>query len=132
MLKSKIVSSYIFTDFQTNNESGTSVAKEYQSAAKWRGCAFVPVNLTCQVAENERRIRSAERLDLVARGKGMLTDCEILRKYRATSEIYQFHCPEALSLDVTKLSPSQAANQILQHIEKVVGWQLHIEPSGTL
>ena len=108
------------------------MAREYESAAELRGCAFIPINLTCQAAENERRLRTPERLDSVAGGKGMLTDCEILRNYRARSEIHQFQCSEALNLDITVISPSQAASQVIQHIEKVLGQKLQIRPNDPL
>ena len=117
-------SSYVFTDFQTSNESGISVAKEYQSAAQWRGCTFVPVVLDCQGVENERRMLSPERLNLVAGGKGMLIDSDILHKFRKRAEIYAFDCPESLRLDVTKLSSKEAARRILMHVELLIsrGW----------
>ncbi|KAL9100104.1 MAG: hypothetical protein Q9163_004479 [Psora crenata] len=118
---------YIFTDFQTANESGTSVAKEYQHGAERRGCTFVPVVLSCETSENERRMRSPDRVQLVTgvgggRGKGMLLDTEILKSYRKRGEIYRFEGSAAaaqLELDVTHLSPAQAAAKIIEHVESV-------------
>lgn len=113
--------SYIFTDFQTGNEEGASVATEYATAAKKRGCAFVPVVLTCAEAENERRMRWPERLELVEGGMGMLVDTDVLKGFRARGEIYRFQGPEQLVLDVSEISPAQAAERILQHVGLVTG-----------
>src|SRR5208282_864389 len=67
-------SSYIFTDFQSDNELGREVVGHYAQAARDRGCTFIPVVLTCDAAVNAQRMRSGERLKLVAEGKGMLLD----------------------------------------------------------
>lgn len=112
---------YVFTDFQTGNEEGASVATEYATAAKKRGCAFVPVVLTCAEAENERRMRWPERLELVEGGMGMLVDTDVLKGFRARGEIYRFQGPEQLVLDVSEISPAQAAERILQHVGLVMG-----------
>ena len=115
-----LLPSFIFTDFQTTNESGPSVASEYEKAAKRRGCKFIPIILECQLAENEKRIRSPDRLALVAGGKGMLLDTAVLRGFRKKEHIFRFENSNELGLDVTELSPSQAAQEILEHVEKVI------------
>ena len=112
--------SYIFTDFQSTNEPGPSVAKEYRDAAYARECAFIPIILKCGGEENANRMQSAERVELVEKhGKGMLLDTETLRKMRSRVEIHQFGCPEELVLDVTRMTADQAAEAVHQHIRKV-------------
>ncbi|MCJ1269785.1 hypothetical protein MMC22_009678, partial [Lobaria immixta] len=105
----------------TGNKEGASVATEYATAAKKRGCAFVPVVLTCAEAENERRMRWPERLELVEGGMGMLVDTDVLKGFRARGEIYRFQGPGQLVLDVSEISPAQAAERILQHVGLVTG-----------
>ncbi|KAF6236199.1 hypothetical protein HO173_005828 [Letharia columbiana] len=112
---------YVFTDFQTANEEGISVASEYEAAAKKRGCAFIPVILTCQVAENERRLRSLERLGAVEGGNGMLVDTDVLKLFRERGDVYRFQCSEQLVLNVTEITPVQAAEKIMQHVRAVCG-----------
>ncbi|KAK4694239.1 hypothetical protein P7C71_g3310, partial [Lecanoromycetidae sp. Uapishka_2] len=114
---------FIFTDFQTSNDSGTSTAREYATAARMRGCTFVPVILTCEMAENERRMRSKERVELVAGGKGMLLDVEMLRDVRRRRDVHEFGIKEELIMDVTELEPVEAAAEILEHV-RAVAWEL--------
>ncbi len=111
--------SYIFTDFQTNNESGTSVAREYEEAAKNRNCPFISIILSCQPSENERRMRSPERLELVAKGKGMLLDTTVLDGFKKRGEIHRFGTQEELELDITDMLPAQAAGKVLEYVQSV-------------
>ena len=57
-------------------KKGIWIASEYEAAAKKRGCALIPVILTCEVAENERKLRSRERLGVVEGDNGMLVDTD--------------------------------------------------------
>ncbi len=112
-------SSYIFTDFQTTDEVGSSVAEEYAEAAKRRGCAFVPIVLACDAGENEHRMRSAERRTLVADGKGLLLDAGLSMDMRGRGQIYRFECGEGLLLDVTGLASREAAERMMEHLKAV-------------
>lgn len=88
--------------------------------AERRRCPFIPVILACQLAENERRIQSPERLELVAGGKGMLLDTKILNGFRKRGEIHSFQAQEELVLDITNLQPAEAAARILKHVELMI------------
>ncbi|KAH9212054.1 hypothetical protein DL95DRAFT_464289 [Leptodontidium sp. 2 PMI_412] len=112
---------YIFTDFQTDNKFGRSVVEEYKTAAQSRQCDFFPIVLTCDRKTNAQRIRSTERLDLVNSDKGMLVDASVLeKKMRDDGSIFKADCPEILELDVTTLSPHEAASKILEHMESIL------------
>ncbi|KAH6723604.1 hypothetical protein BKA61DRAFT_686227 [Leptodontidium sp. MPI-SDFR-AT-0119] len=115
---------YIFTDCQTDNELGRSVVEEYKTAAQSRQCDFFPIVLTCDPKTNAQRIRSTERLDLVKSGKGMLVDASVLEKMRDDGSIFKADCPEILELDVTTLSPQEAASKILEHMESILKQKL--------
>lgn len=52
---------------------------------------------------------------------GMLVDTDVLKGFRARGEIYRFQGPEQLVLDVSEISPAQAAERILQHVGLVMG-----------
>ncbi|KAF5987693.1 hypothetical protein FBULB1_1781 [Fusarium bulbicola] len=69
----------VFTDFQSDNELGQSVAQEYASAARDAGRPFLPVYLTCGLEANIERVDNAER---VASGTTKLLDQELLRDMR--------------------------------------------------
>jgi len=96
------------------------VAKEYADAARIRGCAFVPVILGCREEENARRMRSTEREEKVAAGKGMLLDTTLLREMRGRAKLCNFQCPEQLEMDISDLRPEEAANKIMKHVKFVM------------
>lgn len=112
---------YVFTDFSSDDELGTGVANEYASAAQARGCAFIPVVLTCAVEENVRRMRSAERVELVSMGKGLLLDTTLLETMRGDHGLFRFRRVEELELDVGGVEAGEAARMIAEHVERVVG-----------
>jgi hypothetical protein len=101
-------------DFQTNNELGSSVAKEYETAARKSGRPFLPIYLVCDVDENLRRVES---LDRVTSGMKKLVSCDILKNLLSESELFRFRGYEGLTLDVTKLPPTAAASRILTYID---------------
>lgn len=108
--------SWIFTDQQSSNDAGSSTAKEYHSAAISRGSYFISIVLTCAVEENYRRAISEDR------GKGSntkLTDLDILCKIREGEDIFHFGGEMELELDITDLSPTEAASKAYEHICKV-------------
>ena len=113
--------SYIFTDFQSSDELGTATAREYAAAARERHARFVSVVLACDPTENERCLGAPERAALVAGGKGLLQDVELLRDMRGRVGIHTFGTPDELRLDVTQMEPSAAAARIAEHTETVCG-----------
>jgi len=74
------------------------------------------VLLTCNADVNAQRMRSQERLDAVAVGKGMLLDTEMLGEIRSRGEVMRFECPELLELDISGMRPEEAAVRIVEHI----------------
>jgi hypothetical protein len=52
----------IFSDFQTSNELGSSVGSEHAQLVKIRGGMFIPINITCTLDENVKRLTSTDRL----------------------------------------------------------------------
>ncbi|KAL4735869.1 hypothetical protein BDV11DRAFT_24002 [Aspergillus similis] len=109
---------YVFTDFQTTNEQGTSVCLEYVQAAKDRCCQLISIVLICDEEENVRRVVHSGRKMHAA---GKLRDVELLRMFRRGAPVFTFS--NALEIDVTKLEPEDVARIIWEHIGKVCpGW----------
>lgn len=104
---------WIFTDQQSSNELGRSVALEYRTAAAQRGSPFLSVILTCEIEENRKRLVSGTRGD---GSTTKLTDPDILNNIRMGEDIYRCGAETELVLDVTKVLPTDAASNILEHM----------------
>jgi hypothetical protein len=76
---------------------------------------FVPVILRCEAEELYRRVTSLER---AARFK--LRNADMTRESILTYSLLHVDHPNGLELDVTNLSPIQAAQAIIMHVEKRV------------
>ncbi len=83
--------------------------------ATQRQARFVPVILRCDSEELSRRVASPER---AARFKERNADQA--RENMRTFQLLHIDHPNCLELDVTNLSPIQAAQAILGHVEKRV------------
>ena len=79
----------------------------------------MPIILSCDIAENRQRMRSAERLRLCADGQGILLDTTLLMEIRGHERVYRFNRAKELLLDVTSLKPKEAAAKILEHLKSV-------------
>ena len=71
---------------------------------------LVPIVLEAELAENERRLQSLDRI-----GR-KLTDPAVLRSFLGCDAIQKPDAPELLVLDVTALSPDEAAAAIQHHL----------------
>ena len=78
--------------------------------ARVRQVPLIPIVLQVERAENLRRLQSAERV-----GKKLTDPCE-LEVYFAGDAIQHPDVPEALLLDVTRLSAEAAAERIGGHV----------------
>ncbi|KAF5974408.1 hypothetical protein FCOIX_8293 [Fusarium coicis] len=107
----------VFTDFQSDNELGQSVAQEYASAARHADRPFLPVYLTCGLEANIQRVDNAER---VASGTTKLLDQELLRDMRRRCELFRFQGYPGLMIDSTEKTALDNAKTILDTVE---GWR---------
>ena len=112
----------VFTDFQSNDEIGSSVMAEYRSMATRRHCTFVPIILTCSKEENLKRLGNTERSL-----HGKLTDSELVSYIRDTDDVHRL--ADEMTLDVTTLDANAAARLIYTHIVDVCA-ELSPGPSG--
>ena len=51
----------------------------------------------------------------------MLVDTDVLKLFRERGAVHRFQCSEQLVLDVTEITPVQAAEKIMQHVRAVCG-----------
>lgn len=106
---------YLFTDWQSGDDIGTEVCKDFQFTALDRGCEFIPIIVNCEQAENIARLRNSDRALW-----HKVTDAELLIRFREVLHpppVYLFENVETrLELDVTKLSAQQAAQCIMRHV----------------
>ncbi|KIL94120.1 hypothetical protein FAVG1_02682 [Fusarium avenaceum] len=101
---------FVFTDFQSDDDIGSAVM------AARRGCAFIPIVVTCSKEENLRRLTSMGRSQ-----HEKLTDVELVARIRDNSAIHQ--SPDdffRMELDVTELDEDTAAHVMHRHILKVL------------
>lgn len=84
--------------------------KEVETAATTKKAHFVPVRMICSVKEMEKRIVRPERKERLKQ-----TDPLAPARYVQNDEILKIDHPNLLNIDVTNLSASQAAQQILNH-----------------
>ncbi|CAI7624617.1 unnamed protein product [Penicillium glandicola] len=105
---------YIFTDFQSDDELGSAVCAEYLATAEARRAALVPILLFCDEETNMQRLVSSDR-ELHAK----LTDVELVTKFRR-GDVYRFagHS-NYLELDVSNFTPEEAAKRICEHLGRV-------------
>lgn len=77
--------------------------------------AMRSVILSCDLEENLRRIVSVDRRI----GSTKLLDSDLLQDIRRREQVFQLRDERELSLDITNLSPEQAALVIWEHVKEV-------------
>ena len=102
-------------DFQSDNNLGQDVAMEYVKAARESERPFLPVNMTCNIEENMRRVQSVERQQSSSR---KLLDCEELKAMWTRSKLLCFRDMESLDLDVTQRSPQETAMVLRDYVSR--------------
>jgi hypothetical protein len=108
---------YVFTDFQSCGELGSSVVREYLAMAQARTSKMVPIILTCDEKEHLQRLTSTER-----GMHGKLVDSDLVKAIRQSKNgIFRFEGEEAerlgqVEIDVTKLTIEEAAAAIWKHV----------------
>ncbi|KAJ6031339.1 hypothetical protein N7540_002071 [Penicillium herquei] len=76
---------YIFTDFQSDDELGAAVCEEYRTTAKLRGTDFIPIMLFCDEKTNMQRLVSSDR-ELHSK----LTDIKLVTKFRLEEDVHRW------------------------------------------
>ena len=105
--------SYVLTNALTDDPMDRAAYAQIEALAERRGSLFVPVILDCSEAENARRV--------VAPGReaGMKhTDAPSALARRRTVRPLPVDHPNRLDIDNTGLTPDEAVDAILAHIER--------------
>lgn len=109
-MKQRIV---IFTGCTTSKEGDREAALEYAKAAAKTERAFIPILLQIGLEENIRRVGVKERKV----GANMkTTDPESIAETSRKFELMRFGVEKELVLDVTELSPEEAAGKIARWV----------------
>jgi adenylate kinase len=110
---------WIFTDSRCTSEIGSAAARDYEKTAEKLGAPFVSVIMTCDDKVNMERVVSRDEPST------KLRDGEVLRSIREQEEIFRFGGELELELDVSYLTPEEAARRISRHVLKVMNTLKH-------
>jgi dihydroorotase-like cyclic amidohydrolase len=106
--------SFIFTnELYEGKVMDRRLYEDVATLAAQRKALFVPVILRCEPEELYRRVASPER---ALRFK--LRNVEHTRENIRTYKLLRIEHPNYLELDITHLSPNEAASAIIAHVEK--------------
>ena len=105
---------WIFTDWNKSHFLGCDAISGCENGQ----ATFVRVVMHCELEENLRRASSAERRGA---NSSKLTDANVLRGIRGREKICLtgYEPENELELDVTHLSPSEAAGRIYAHVKSL-------------
>tara|TARA_Y100001001_G_scaffold95649_1_gene93347 strand:+ start:783 stop:1352 length:570 start_codon:yes stop_codon:yes gene_type:complete len=107
---------FVFTNALADNDKGDmEIYESVRCAAENSGASFFPVRVLVDKEENRKRIMSVER---ELRFK-QTSDNQLDKLYEEVEILKTGHKNE-YSLDVTKLSAAEAAQQILDHVKSKV------------
>ena len=87
---------------------------DLEQLAEGRGSLFVPVRLICDVEELCRRVVEPARVQMIK----SINPADARRKSANESVLNTSH-PHTLTLDVTKKSPEESAESILNHLTQI-------------
>ena len=104
-------------DFQSNNDLGRDVAREYEAAASRARRPFLPIYLKCDIEENTRRITSLQRR---SSGTTKLLNPEVLAEMRSRCQLFRFDGVEGITSDVTNMGPEEAAEALAREVMRII------------
>ncbi len=106
--------SYVLTNVLLHDEGDSALFQQVRSLAAQRGSLFVPVVLHCEKQEHLKRVAAPDRAEHYKDAQPWR-----LEKLIAERPLLPIVHPHLLDLETTFLSPQQAANAILNHIDHV-------------
>lgn len=102
--------SYVLTNQLTENEPGDRAwFAEIAAQAGRKNAVFLPVRLLCDEAELRRRVVNEDR-----RARMKMTDADRVSAYVRDDKVLEPDHPGLMTLDVTAISPQEAAMLILK------------------
>lgn len=106
--------SYVLTNALKDDERDRAAYQQIVDLAARRGATFVPVELECSDEENARRI-----VDPGREVRLKFTDAAIALERKRTAAAIPVSHENLLKLDNTDLSPDEAVEKILAHVESL-------------
>lgn len=106
---------FVLTNVVFENEEDRSKYEEIVAMFTRRDSLFVPVILSCDVNEHEKRITGNDRRERMKE-----IDPAKPAYYVAEVELIHLTHPNLLRLDVTDMDPADSARMILAHAEKIL------------
>lgn len=107
--------SFIFTNCLTKkNAHDQEWYENILEISRNRNATFVPIKISCQNEEWNKRITSEDRKKQYKAHKP-----EVIEQYKYESLINTNH-PNTLELDTTHLSAEKSTNNIINHIQKIM------------
>ena len=107
--------SFVFTNVALEDDpSDHAVVEQLARLAGNRHSRYVPVRLTCEIDELLRRVPQPDR-----RARLKWIDADTVRAFVESRALLTVHHPALLELDVTSISPDEAAARILTHLATV-------------
>lgn len=104
--------SFIFTNVLVESDpEDVQIVERLMLLANRRKSIYVPVNLICNVDELTRRAKSYDRKERLK-----LVDPDAVRSYSMSRTLLTPTIASAFSIDVTKLSSTDAAQEILKYV----------------
>jgi thymidylate kinase len=104
--------SFVFTNVLTEGEQvDRDIVARLSELAVRRGNPYVPIYIRCETEENLRRVPAVER-----RERMKWIDADAVRAFVDGHELLRFDGHDPFAVDVTSLTPDDAARQILDHI----------------
>lgn len=104
---------YVFTNLLVDEVPSPTLGR-IRALAEHRSAPYVPIVLHCDEAEHRHRIVTPER----AEGHKW-TDPDAVRSHATTHTLTRPDSPHLVDLDVTHLTPEQAAARIRAHLDDV-------------
>ncbi|KAF2796905.1 hypothetical protein K505DRAFT_347602 [Melanomma pulvis-pyrius CBS 109.77] len=92
--------SHLIIDFQSNNDLGRDVAREYEAAALRGRRPFLPIYLDT--------------------GTTKLLSPEVLAEMRSRCQIFRFDGVESITFDVTNMRPEEAAEALAREVRRII------------
>ena len=93
-------------DFQSNNDLGRIVAREYEAAASRARRPFLPIYLEGDIKEDTRRIANPQ---WGSSGTTKLLSPEVLAEMQSRCQVFRFDAVKGIIFDVTNMGPEEAA-----------------------
>lgn len=108
---------FLLTNNLADNAGDTDLYQRIESIFAARKALFVPVILTCEIAEHEKRMAHESR---ALRHKE--TNPEAAARYHKEGMV-RFEHPHKFEIDVTTMPPAQTADLILERLHSLMAQQ---------